>query len=140
MNRLAMFTAVLWLMAYASSSVACSCVRATLAERYKAADAVFIARVTAAELLSERDAHFEYLRARYELGEVFKGNPEKAGALRTHAGGSYGTCGVPLNVGDHLLLFVTKDFTSQCHGSHQYHQIRDREKVDELRRLKGATP
>ena len=63
---------------YAPDLIACSCVgvERTLAERYADAKTVFLARIVSIERLRVQDQPFmDSLRARFELGEVFKGTP-----------------------------------------------------------------
>jgi len=137
---------------------ACSCEERSQAEMFQAADSVFYARINDVKLPSKwselgelgKEARRhpapldDYVVARYELIEVFKGEPNPEGVVVSLFFGP-GNCGLPLFPGLYFVLFLDEhDATFLCSGTFHLGWRPDQEaaqqKLAALRQLRIAPP
>ena len=120
--------------------MACQCMDYDLQGRYKEADSVVIGTVISGNLTKERVNDDEIMppiiEVEVEVEEVLKGVVDPIIRVKTWAGGTYGSCGLPVTIGDHFLLFVNGGVVEECSGSSDYHKVRDASRLDELRRFR----
>jgi hypothetical protein len=81
----------------------------------------------------------EYVRAEYQLLEVFKGSIETSGYLSELVYTNTGNCAVSLMVGVEYVFFLDKnnDFVVACSGTFPVFINENTYRVDILRKLRG---
>lgn len=130
----------------ASSAMACSFIGSTDEERFATANTIFRARVIETHLSTHTDpfdpsAQTEIVEARYQLLEVFKGNPLESGVVRDLTFG-VGNCSLGLMVGLEYVFFPSKQgYVLLPSGSFTYLNANDSEvkqRLDRLRKFREA--
>ena len=97
------------------NAYACRCeqINDSMAERYAVAKYVFLAEIVSVTLTEARS-----LVAKFQVIEIFKGQPKDLTFIETQAGGMRGTCGAVLTAGDKFVVFADgAGVVSKCNGT-----------------------
>jgi len=102
----------------------CDCLSESDDESFKMAQVVFIAKITSAELVPQKPEPL--VRARFDVVETFKGNPEPIAFLEALT--SESCAGFPLIVGEKYLFFVKSEnpaFISSCGNNRRFIRVHE---------------
>ena len=132
----------------------CTCVPKSAKENFTRAETIFRIRITSTQLRPARElagvdpnaatdgaGPKEYVGARFELLETFKGMPDLNQELRS-LGESPGSCILPLSPGIHYVVFLRPEdlgFISFCSGSFAAYDASGLERMDEMRALRSLS-
>jgi hypothetical protein len=108
-----------------SLAIACSCLQSTTTQKYEASTMVFIAHITMTEEMlgdkkSENYLSKRYIKARYDVKEIFKGFPINGGIIydSIYLGGN---CSVGIIPGHEYIVFQnSSNEISICNGTTSY--------------------
>ncbi len=89
----------------ATPAVACRCVPQTFEHYFERADLVMVARATSTRVVNGSPRHLTVEFSPVE--EPYKGNPKSIDSFATHLSST--ECGVPVEAGQMLLVFATRD-------------------------------
>ena len=104
-------------------ALACDCAPVPDETAFQNARAVFLARITNAELVSGKR---QTVRAIFEVVEIFKGNPASIKFVESFTPDS--SCGEPLIVGARYLIFAESElsaFIVTCGHSRYFNETRE---------------
>lgn len=126
--------------------LACSCVEATPEFHFSCANSVFLGKITSVaktirSITDERKSEPSRIRGRFEIQEVFKGNPSRFYYIETENHPL--ACGVDLSVGATYVFYTNEiGHTSLCSGSVLVNadDKNTRELLNRLRSLSRSTP
>jgi hypothetical protein len=122
----------------ANPAFGCSCVPATRELWESDQPLIFRARIIAAELTDQKRYGMPVVVARFKVEEKFRGDPGTIEVLQTNTGGSLGSCGIPLTVGDQFIVFADKDgWIGQCTGTRIFLYRQDERLLEKLRDMRS---
>ena len=122
-----------------SKSFACSCLQFDLADRFNDSDSVFIAKLSAAKVVTPSDPkEWPYVEGAFIVTDIFKGNPAEKVKLKTGTGG--GDCGIQMSVTRKYIIFKgSNEYIGICGGSATINPYEEDEIAKRLKGL-GAKP
>ena len=124
-----------------NSAYACSCKKSTVTQKYEKSSKVFIAHITSTEEIvndksNENDFNKRYIKATYNVKEVFKGSPINGGSVtdRVYRGAN---CSVGIMAGlDYVIFQYSSNEISVCNGTTYYGSEHSEKVVRTLKMLR----
>lgn len=129
------FLIILVAVVVSNNAFACSCLQFDLADRFNDSESVFIAKLSAAKVVTPDDEkEWPYVEGTFKVTDIFKGSPSEEVKLKTGTGG--GDCGVQMSVTRKYIIFKgSNNFIGICGGSATINPYDEDELAKRLRSL-----
>ncbi|WP_157960393.1 hypothetical protein [Marinimicrobium alkaliphilum] len=126
---------VVFLAAFPSIALACSCLHAPLERHVSDARDIYVGVLVSSRVVeSESGEDWPHIEGTLRVETVIKGSPNQVEIVRTGFGG--GDCGIPMTVGRAYVIFIDNDRRSigNCGASEQLRRYEEKRYIE---RLKG---
>ncbi len=126
---------------FSSSALACLCSGSrSVDDFYHKYDHIFVARITGLDLVEDSVTSDEIIIAKFEVLELFQGNPDDVVVSADALGFNFSTCSTHLVVGSYYLIFAANGeptHLGRCSASQPitYEEKHVSPSVHDLRRL-----